>query len=178
MTRTSTKEYNHAALVALIRQLEETRGPAVALAEAARWTLTEEIDRLLAAGVDPNVRLDNNMTPLMYAGTKKSAERLLKAGADPNAADNEGCTPLIWFFKGLYRKHEAISRVKLYLSHGADSQVADQSGRVASDYASPKYDSDVLDLFRKICSKRPIRSPGAIRDAESPSRCRPHHEID
>jgi ankyrin repeat protein len=145
---TSMKEHNQAVLVALIHKLEETRGPHVALAEATRWTLLEEIDRLLAAGVDPNVRLEKNQTPLMYAGTRKSAERLLKAGAHPNATDEEGCTPLIWFFKGLYRKREAMSRVRLLLSHGADPHVVDHSGQTALDYATPKYDSDVLDLLR------------------------------
>lgn len=148
MTRTSIKVHNQAALVALIHQLEEIHGPHAALAEATRWTLAKEIDRLLATGVDPNVRLNKNMTPLMYAGIKKSSDRLLKVGTDPNAMDDEGCTPLIWFFKGLYRKHEAISRVKLLLSYSADLHISDHTGRMASDYASPKYDSDVLDLSK------------------------------
>lgn len=142
------RQHNQVALVAFIHQLEKSRGPHVALAEATRWTLSKEIERLLAAGVDPNVRLEKNMTPLMYAGTKKSAESLLKAGADPNAKDDEGCTPLIWFFKGMYRKHEAISRVKLLLSYGADPHISDKTGSMALDYASSKYDSDVLDLLQ------------------------------
>lgn len=145
---TAMTEQNRAALVALIRQLEAMRGPHVALAEAARWTLPEEIDRLLAAGVDPNARLENNLTPLMCAGTLKSAERLLIAGADPNASDDQGCTPLIWFFKGVSKKREAIRWVKVLISHGADPRVLDHTGNAALDYASPKYDADIVDLLK------------------------------
>ena len=141
------KEHNQAALTMLVRELESKRGAGVALAEATRWTLLDEIDRLLASGIDPNVKVEGGLTPLMYAGTKKSAERLLKAGADPNASDDNGCTPLIWFFKAMFRKREAIARVKLYLSHGADPLIADDSRQTALDYAKPKYDSDVLDLL-------------------------------
>ena len=89
------KEHNQAALTSLVRELESKRGVGVALAEAARWTLPDEIDRLLASDVDPDVRLDDGLTPLMYAGTKKSAERLLKAGADVNAKNRYKTTALM-----------------------------------------------------------------------------------
>lgn len=142
------KNSNQAALVELIHFAEKSRGPSVALAEAARWTLLEQIDRLLAAGVPADARLDKNATPLMCAGTKRSAQRLLKAGADPNAVDDEGCTPLIWFFKGLYKKNEALSRIKLLQQHGADLHAKDHAGKSALDYATPKYDAEVLALLR------------------------------
>lgn len=140
--------HNKDALVALVRQLESSQSAALALAEAARWTLVEEIERLLAAGVDPNETVDNGQTPLMRAGSNKSTQMLLKAGADAGAADGDGATPLIWFCRGLAHKKEAISRIELLLSHGADPTAVDREGKTALDYAAGKYDADVLNLLR------------------------------
>lgn len=141
------KSHNEAALRQLVRDLESKRGAGAALAEATRWNLPDEIDRLLDAGVEPDVVLENGMTPLMYAGKKASAERLLKAGANPNAVDDYGRTPMIWFFMGLYRKREAIARIKLYLTYGADLMIADNEGVTALDHAAQKYDDDVTSFF-------------------------------
>ncbi|XP_053312581.1 caseinolytic peptidase B protein homolog [Spea bombifrons] len=60
------------------------------LLEAARTGNTNEVDRLLAEKVDPNVRHKLGWTPLMVAamGRNQSAVRsLLRAGADPNLGD-------------------------------------------------------------------------------------------
>ncbi len=139
---------NRTTLVSLVRQLETTRGSAVALAEAARWSLLDEVDRLLASGVSPNVRLEGGGTPLMCAGTKKSCHRLLKAGADPNATDGEGRTPLIWMMKGLLKKHEAVVRIRLLLDYGANPGIRDNLGMTAFDHAAGKYDHEVTDMLK------------------------------
>lgn len=137
---------------AYVRQLEAMHGPAIALAEATRWGLHNHIRRLLAAGVEPDVKLENGKTPLMYAATKATAEILLKAGADPNARDDQGSTPLIWFCKGLQRKPAAKRYIQLLLDYGADPNIQDNTGHTAIDYAREKYGDDMIaedaDQFR------------------------------
>ena len=139
---------NRESLLCFIRELEERKGAAIALAEAVRWSIKEEIVRLLDSGVDANARLDDERTPLMYAGTKMSAECLLKAGADPNAIDAVGRTSLIWFFHGQSTKQQAIAHVRLYLTYGADTTLADHLGKTAFDYAKTKCDDDVLQFLK------------------------------
>ena len=56
------------------------------------------MNRLLAAGADPNARGWFNATPLHYAAENNSnpaiIDALVRAGADPNAKMDSGATPL------------------------------------------------------------------------------------
>ena len=142
------KEHNQDALISLVRELETRRGAVIALSEAVRWNLTTEIKRLLTGDVNVNGTTDGGGTPLMCATACVSARLLLEAGADPNAVDLEGATPLIWFCKGLANKSQASSYITLLLKHSADASIADHSGKTAFDYASGKYDDEVMALLR------------------------------
>jgi ankyrin repeat protein len=70
------------------------------LARAARAGSVERIDRLLAAGADPDVRDrgPNGWTPLMHAvhkGQEAAVVRLLAGGARVDAASRNGTTALM-----------------------------------------------------------------------------------
>ncbi|MBM4043746.1 MAG: ankyrin repeat domain-containing protein [Planctomycetes bacterium] len=68
--------------------------PLCVAAAAGNW---QEIDRLLARGVNPNQSAMMGHSALIMAtdnGHVQIAERLLKAGADPNQKDNLGWAPL------------------------------------------------------------------------------------
>jgi ankyrin repeat protein len=57
------------------------------------------VDKLLAAGANPNIRLLSGETPLMAAsraGKPQIVQQLLKKGADPNAPGSRGQTRLMW----------------------------------------------------------------------------------
>ncbi len=64
---------------------------------AAESGNVQEVDRLLDAGADVNVRDSRGETPLFSAalsGSKEIAESLIAHGADVNATDRDGLTPL------------------------------------------------------------------------------------
>lgn len=68
--------------------------PLCVAAAAGNW---QEVDRLLARGVNPNQSAMMGHSALIMAtdnGHVQIAERLLKAGADPNQKDNLGWAPL------------------------------------------------------------------------------------
>lgn len=69
------------------------------------------LEALLAAGADPNARLDGERTPLMWCGPE-IMKVLLEHGADPSLTDHAGNTAL----------HTArnIEAIRLLVAHGAD----------------------------------------------------------
>jgi ankyrin repeat protein len=57
------------------------------------------VERLIAAGANPNLTTDRGQTPLHWAVIRARAwhvQRLLAGGADPNVADAGGRTPPAW----------------------------------------------------------------------------------
>ena len=143
------REHNERTLEALIPELEAKHGAEVALGEAARWTQVGHIQRLVDLGTDVNCRIgERQVTPLMMAGKKAAAKMLLELGADVNATDAEGHTALMWLFIQHFRKHEALSRVKLLLSHRADTEILDAGGLSAYDHAIRRGDSASAELIR------------------------------
>jgi ankyrin repeat protein len=78
-----------------ILKYEKNRVKALML--AASRNRVKMVRLLLAAGGDPNTRLEYGATPLMAAatwGSTETARVLLEAGADPNFTDEEGLTAL------------------------------------------------------------------------------------
>ncbi|MGB0561003.1 MAG: ankyrin repeat domain-containing protein [Spirulinaceae cyanobacterium] len=119
----------------------------VALIEATKANHREQVQRLLAQGVDPNTVVHTN-TALTYAardGHLAIARLLINHGADVNWIDGEGVTPIILSsFKG----HVALTR--LLLAHDADITVRDQWNRTALDYALRRgEDDEIVRLLRE-----------------------------
>ena len=60
---------------------------------------SEAVTVLLQAGADPNARATENITPLHWAATNRTAEvatALLEAGANPKARNSGGAMPFDW----------------------------------------------------------------------------------
>ncbi|CAD6259023.1 unnamed protein product [Miscanthus lutarioriparius] len=98
---------------------------------SAREGATDDIVKLLAAGVEVNVRDTEGRTPLHWAvdrGHLSAVEVLAKANADLNAKDNEGQTALHY---AAVCEREDIA--ELLVKHHADLQIKDEDGNTAQD---------------------------------------------
>jgi len=94
----------------------------VALAYAAQTGNMQEIDRLVAAGVDVNTVGRDGVTPLYWAflaQNKAGFKRLLEHGANPNLQTDDGDT-VMHFAAGLAKDSEWI---ELALKYGGDPNV-------------------------------------------------------
>ncbi|MBO4316704.1 MAG: ankyrin repeat domain-containing protein [Mailhella sp.] len=105
------------------------------LIEAARsWDEGGEtlVDMLLAAGADPNARVANGRTALIFAVRDKKtavARKLLDKGADPNIAEKDGISPLVYAVRS-----GDPDMVRLLVKHGADTKakIKYKDGRMVS----------------------------------------------
>jgi hypothetical protein len=86
----------------------------------ARFEPGEVIEKLVAAGADPNAVLDHDSTPLHWAESGTAVRALLKAHANPNVADDEGRTPIF--------SAPGADAVSALLEHGAKVNVRDHYG--------------------------------------------------
>lgn len=146
------REHNRRALTRLIGDFVRTHSPAVALQEAARHGLPEEVTRLLDAGTDVDARDERLVTPLMLAcnaGRTKVVDLLLKRGADVNATDIDGWTPLTSLMGGLHREATVAAIVQRLLKAGADPSIRTREGKMALDYAKEKYSERVCSLLEE-----------------------------
>ncbi len=86
----------------------------------------DEVRTLLGRGASPEVRDEENRTPLLAAvaaGNRALVALLLEAGADPNARDTDGSTPL-----HVAAQRRALDLVWLLVRHGADVNAQDEDG--------------------------------------------------
>jgi|APEBP8051072266_1049373.scaffolds.fasta_scaffold04505_3 hypothetical protein len=102
-----------------------------ALLNAATKGVTRTVKRLLADGIDPNVRNAVGWTPLILAAAERHSDTvavLLEAGSDPNAANTLGRTALM--FASIYGQDTIV---RLLLEHGAKPNLVpnDHSGWTA-----------------------------------------------
>jgi hypothetical protein len=109
-------------------------GETTPVIDAARAGDTGELERLLAAGANPNHRAGvNDWTPLMHAihkGQKDSVRVLLQHGADVNATMQNGGTALIE--AAGYGYAEIVA---MLLDAGAKPDVRDHDGYTALNAA-------------------------------------------
>lgn len=96
----------------------EPQDAAAKMLRAAEQGSVEQVQELLTAGVSPNVRDEDEWTPLIYAvraGAEEMTRLLLDAGAEVNYACSEGDTAL---FHALWLPSPAC--VQMLLAAGAD----------------------------------------------------------
>jgi uncharacterized protein len=105
----------------------------VKLCDAAKHSEVAEIERLVAAGADPNL-LVRQWTPLLWAATHGHAApiaALVAAGARVNGANSMGSTALM----SAAANDRAVA-IDALLAAGADAHVADKFGFTALHRAS------------------------------------------
>jgi len=89
--------------------------PQQPLIQAIQRGDTPAVSRLLASGVNPNVKDEEGVPALMLAALfadVECVEQLLKRGADPNQADTVGATALMWAIPD-------IQKARMLIEHGA-----------------------------------------------------------
>lgn len=109
--------------------------PADRLLAAALHGNLREVRKLLAQGVQPDVRDVNGDTSLIRAtgaGNPRIIQELLAVGADLNSQNDEGLTPLTY---ALRWRNSRIDQVIPLLIAGSDMDLADNHGYLPRDYA-------------------------------------------
>jgi TonB family protein len=122
------------------------------------------MQRLIAAGIDPNTASARGATPLHFAavfGCPAEANFLLERAADPKAVTQDGQTPL----------HVAattghLDTAKLLVSRGADLEARDSLGQRAIDKAEAGGHAAVGDFLRAAGQSppRPAQAPEEIQE--------------
>jgi hypothetical protein len=132
----------------IIRDVEKKCGVHVALSEAVRFAVPDEIKRLIKNGAEVNARREKGLVPLMFATDQRCAQILIDHGAAINAQDDEGRTPLIRFLAGgLFRPAKAEAYVKFLLEAGAKPEIVAKDGTTAFTLAQKKYGCRVAGLL-------------------------------
>lgn len=123
------------------------------LYDLAQRGSAQEVQRLLASGVDPNLKVIKDLSvypidlPLHAAiqgGHTRTAEILLAARADPEA-QGRGATPLFAAIQG-----GDPEMVRLLLKHGANVNVSYAGGQTALMSAAASYSERRLEIVRLI----------------------------
>ncbi len=105
----------------------EVSGGSLTLLDAIRLNESHRVQRLLAAGADPNSQDANHASALMYAALYAGPpvlDMLLRAGADPKYRDKSGLTALTW------AAHNYQS-AKVLLDTGADVNAKSNLGAIS-----------------------------------------------
>ncbi|MEX2650136.1 MAG: ankyrin repeat domain-containing protein [Alphaproteobacteria bacterium] len=104
-----------------------------------------EVNRLLSAGIDPNVKDADGWTPLIFAsieGHQSIVWRLLDAKADPNAMGTDGATALM---AAALKGHAEI--VKALIAAGADIKQTNPDGLNALTIAEQGENTEIIALL-------------------------------
>ncbi len=147
----ATKSQDHSAFQAAMAQHPNVNAAeadgTTALHWAAHFGNAEEVDALLKAGADVQVKNRYGVSPLSEAATMGSGaliERLLKAGADPNTvATPQGETVLL-----VASRAGNVEAVKALLAHGADPNIKeDYRDQTALMWAAAEGHAEVVKLL-------------------------------
>ena len=121
--------------------------PDISFHIAAMQGNLEAVKQHIAAGVDVNAKLVDEMTPLLFAaghGHKEIAELLIAEGADVNAKDKPGFTPL---HIAAREGHKEIT--ELLIAAGADVNAKNKYSATPLDIAIELQHPEIADLLRK-----------------------------
>ncbi len=119
-----------------------------ALHLAALYGQCPEIERLLKAGMDVDIRNRNGTAPLhnaAFSGHKEAVELLLSHGANPNSIDSTGQTPM---FQAAERG--SLEIIKLLVKHGAHISKKGYTPlhkAAYCEYLAPKEHKDLVRYF-------------------------------
>lgn len=112
---------------------------------AAGFGNLQAVKEFASAGISPNIRGNNGITPLIMSARfhhNHIIEWLLENGADVDLPDNQGRTALM---------HAAQSRniagMEILISNGAELQKQDNDGETALSLAKWEEISDVIDFL-------------------------------
>ena len=117
------------------------------------YTETDIAQVLIQHGADVTAEDNTRSTPLHVASSEgygKAMELLLTQGADVNAQDGRHSTPLhlaVSFSLGSKSNNDAQDAVRLLLSHDANVDIEDDTGRTPSQIASSSGPSEITELL-------------------------------
>ncbi|MEW6128079.1 MAG: ankyrin repeat domain-containing protein [Acidobacteriota bacterium] len=115
--------------------------------ERIRRDNLKAVELFLAAGMNPNIRGEHSVTPLMDAVLQRSfktAQALIQKGADVNVKTDKGMTALM--MASIVIDTEDI--VEFLLKNGADVNTKDSKGKTALIYAAMNnYSEDKIKLL-------------------------------
>jgi uncharacterized protein len=135
----------------------------VKLVGAANRGDVPEIERLIAAGADPNAfEGTGSMTPLQWAafnGYVAAIAALLKAGARVDIANSDGSTPLM-----SAAQNDQTAAIDALVAAGADLHRTDTDGNTALHRAS---------MFGRLDAARVLLEAGARKDVRDKEGKRP-----
>ena len=166
-----------------LRQDETASTPTRALWKIAETDNTDQVEDLLANGVDINVGNVHGTTALMRAasnGRIRMVHSLLSHGADPNRSRNDGFTPL---HLAAFFGHAEVVRV--LVEHGARVDAATRFGTSAQMWATARTFHAVVQVLNNNSSVHGLeqhsifnRSILQISDSEPPAVVVKENEID
>src|SRR5258705_9590756 len=130
-----------------VKTKKNTYAATEALWRIAETDNTQQVESILASGVDINASNAHGTTALMRAvshGRIRMVRVLLKHGADPNLSRNDKFTPLLL---AAFFGHEEI--VRILVEHGADVAAATRFGTSAQMWAASRTFGDVAHYLDK-----------------------------
>ncbi len=151
---------------------DEAASATTDLIDAAERGDAREVERLLAAGRDPNLAGPDGVTALHVAASRghlEVARTLLAGGAHVDQMEFDGDTALV---NASVFGHEAI--VALLLERGADASIESSQGFSPIQHARRERHSGIVRLLRDAAREpRPRATAGASAASGTPTRIRP-----
>ena len=117
------------------------------LRQVAQSDDTEQLEQLLAMGVDVDAATEHGTTALMFAASRgniKMVRALIDHGADPNAIRKDKITPLLL---AAFFGHSEI--VRILVEHGAETKVKSLVGTSAHMWAKARGFPDIAAYLQK-----------------------------
>ena len=130
--------------------------------EAFRKGDTQEVERLIRAGVDVNNKENDGVTPIHCAaenGHTDTVQLLLDHGANVNVKDAEGYTPISEAAENGHR-----DTVRLLLDHGANVDAEDDEGDTPISQAANNGHTDTVKLLLTAGADPHISGYREVRD--------------